>query len=290
MADKKDILLAKYLSGNCSAEEKSILLKWQQEGKLSANELEMARQLWDAAEQLKKNENADTAAAWEQFVKQREQPFLHENKSRSRYPLLKIAAALLFLMAMGFTIRLLFFTAAEPVKEMAENKKTSRSAPEEISMIRIFSGDSISSFLLPDSSRILLNKHSALQYPQNYSTLQRITYLDGEAFFEVRHNDSLPFTVQCGTINTKVTGTSFGIKNRGNNKVEVSVATGTVEVSNIKNPTQKILLQQEEKVVFNSETASFSKGKSNSNDFKWKEKKQFGKKIKTFIQKLRKKI
>lgn len=59
-----------------------------------------------------------------------------------------------------------------------------------------------------------------------------MVYLEGEAYFEVAHDQSRPFSVHTGAIITKVLGTSFSVKaGNKNDDITVSVKTGRVLVS-----------------------------------------------------------
>jgi transmembrane sensor len=84
--------------------------------------------------------------------------------------------------------------------------------------------------LLPDGSKVFLEKGAKLHYPQAFSSEKREVYLEGEAFFEITHDAQKPFLVYAHDIVTKVLGTSFRIKTDDNNKTIVSVKTGKVSV------------------------------------------------------------
>ncbi|ALL04800.1 hypothetical protein AQ505_04460 [Pedobacter sp. PACM 27299] len=85
---------------------------------------------------------------------------------------------------------------------------------------------------LADGSEILLNSGSELRYPRQFSGKQRLVYLNGEAFFKVKHRADQPFVVTTGKIKTTVLGTSFNIKAySGLDHIAVNVATGKVAVA-----------------------------------------------------------
>jgi ferric-dicitrate binding protein FerR (iron transport regulator) len=289
MPTTKDALIAKYVSGNCSPEEEAMLLAWSRKDKLYARELELAKKSWEDAGHLKKTGLYDADAAWREFLQRKDTPLPKNTTPSSRTFFFRTAAVLVLMLVIGFVIRLGIYETTAPVTEPALVTKPAESPLNDIQVTSIYSADSAVSLVLPDSSRVLLNRYSSLHYTKFYNIDRRAVYLNGEAFFEVVHNDSVPFYVICGEISTKVTGTSFDVKSAGNSKVEVSVVTGTVEVENNKHPGQKIILQQQEKAIFNASTASFTKAKSNTKDLKWKEKKTLKKRIQSFIQKFRKK-
>ncbi len=86
-------------------------------------------------------------------------------------------------------------------------------------------------FILEDSSIVILASGTKITYPQKFALNRREVYLEGEAFFEISKNPNRPFYVYSGSVVTRVLGTSFRIKPlQANNKLEVSVRTGKVEV------------------------------------------------------------
>jgi len=85
---------------------------------------------------------------------------------------------------------------------------------------------------LPDGSIVILNRKTALSYRANFGKSARNVTLTGEAFFEITPNAGNPFTVDAGTAQVKVLGTSFNVKtNKADPAVEVFVKTGQVMVS-----------------------------------------------------------
>lgn len=81
---------------------------------------------------------------------------------------------------------------------------------------------------LADGSRIELNTATRLR--TRISAGHREVWLDrGEAYFEVRHSDHMPFVVHAGPKTITVLGTKFAIRREGE-KVTVSVVEGRVRV------------------------------------------------------------
>lgn len=82
---------------------------------------------------------------------------------------------------------------------------------------------------LPDSSTVILGEGSSLQLANGFGNTNRDLTLKGEAYFDVKHNASLPFVIQTGKVKTKVLGTAFNVKQVGDS-VAVTVARGKVQV------------------------------------------------------------
>lgn len=86
--------------------------------------------------------------------------------------------------------------------------------------------------LLPDSTQVWLNTNSSLEFPDEFSDKKREVFLVGEAYFDVRHAEELPFIIHTGKISTTVLGTAFNIKAYPYQQdVQVSVSKGKVRVS-----------------------------------------------------------
>ena len=117
------------------------------------------------------------------------------------------------------------------------------------------------SFLLPDSTTVFLNAESRLRFPDRFVPgSDRIVYLSGEAYFDVKRDPRSPFLVCLEHSAVKVTGTSFNVKAYPDDTNEattlisgtVSMGIGTTEQWIVLKPgeqgyydaTRKTLLQQ----------------------------------------------
>jgi transmembrane sensor len=123
---------------------------------------------------------------------------------------------------------------------------------------------------LPDGSKVYLNSESSLVYAENFGTANREIRLQGEAYFEVKKNDSLPFIVQTGIISTKVLGTSFNVNARDNANVSVVLIEGQVEIRQTETQFwQEFILKSGEKVIANDQEIKTSQ--YHYRDIAWKE-------------------
>jgi transmembrane sensor len=97
--------------------------------------------------------------------------------------------------------------------------------------------------LLPDSSVVFLNASSKISFPKHFiAGKNREIRLEGEAFFEVKHDKSRPFIVHSGSFQTRVLGTSFNISAYITEKTfSVGVRTGKVGVSALQGGKQQHL-------------------------------------------------
>ena len=109
--------------------------------------------------------------------------------------------------------------------------------------------------VLPDSSVVLLNAGASVSYPERFNENNRQVALNGEAFFDVKHDPDRPFSVRSGKLNTMVLGTSFTIRAYpGDNIHSVTVASGKVKVEN-GNEVLGVLLPNQQ-IAYNNTTGS----------------------------------
>ncbi|NDV79288.1 FecR family protein [Dysgonomonas sp. 511] len=92
--------------------------------------------------------------------------------------------------------------------------------------------DEMLEYKLSDGSTVWLNRSSSLRYPESFSGNTREIYLEGEAFFEIAPDAHKPFIIHANNTQTKVVGTSFGIKAaKDAGEVVVTVSTGVINFS-----------------------------------------------------------
>jgi len=159
--------------------------------------------------------NVNSGHALEQVL----QRIDHKTKNRKIFKTLQRIAAVLFIpLLISF---LIFFMNNEKNRQDEENSYRTITAVI----------GTVSSFDLQDGSRVWLNTGSSLQVPERFSKDKRQVRLSGEAYFEVRADESCPFLVQAGNFTVKATGTRFNVMAYTGGKPSVSLAEGKVSVS-----------------------------------------------------------
>ncbi len=118
---------------------------------------------------------------------------------------------------------------------------------------------------MDDGSVIFLNGNSSITYENNF-TEERTVKLQGEAFFKVARDAAHPFTIKSKDLETRVLGTSFNIKSYKDQVPMVSVNTGKVEVTPLKNPEYKVILTKDQQASF-KENRKPKISKGDSRDF-----------------------
>lgn len=109
---------------------------------------------------------------------------------------------------------------------------------------------------LMDGSTILLNAGSTLRYREKMDKDVREVYLDGEAFFDIKHAASRPFIIHAEKMDVRVLGTSFNIRSyKEEDFEETAVISGAVEVR-VKEGQQVLRVAPNEKVLLRKASAT----------------------------------
>ncbi len=116
----------------------------------------------------------------------------------------------------------------------------------------------ITSLTLFDGTTVWLNSETTIKYSSAFNKKKREVFVEGEAYFEVAHNDKIPFIVNIGNSKVKVHGTTFNVKAYpSDNYIEAVLMEGKIEfIAN----NRSSILNPSEKIVFSTENGAISKG------------------------------
>jgi ferric-dicitrate binding protein FerR (iron transport regulator) len=226
MTDKEFAeLIKRFLAGQSAKEEAVLIEAWlngrSQEdhfGKLSGQEKEKIRARSRMAF------SAAMIGSGEEVAK--------KSPAFSRVKLFRVAAAIILLCVLSYTVRQL------PV---ADDTKTK--------VIKYASGVGNNKVMLSDGTLVWLKGPSSIMVPEKFTGNERNVTLTGEALFEVSKDVHRPFIIQCGGLRAEVLGTSFNIKS-SSTEVEVFVLTGKVALSS--EGSNRLIVLSNEKAVYHS--------------------------------------
>ncbi|GGC43440.1 iron dicitrate transporter FecR [Parapedobacter defluvii] len=124
---------------------------------------------------------------------------------------------------------------------------------------------------LPDGSQVWLNSGTTLKYPARFDGRERLVELEGEAYFEVKSLQHMPFKVKSKGQEVSVLGTQFNIcaypedtdtkTTLVDGSVKVAVYTGQ-QPAVVLQPGQQSVFQQSQLAVVAVDTAPFIAWKS----------------------------
>jgi ferric-dicitrate binding protein FerR (iron transport regulator) len=123
---------------------------------------------------------------------------------------------------------------------------------------------------LPDSSEVVLNANSKLIYTENDDN-QRQVWLEGEAYFQVRHTvDSKSFIVHTyNNVSVCVLGTRFNVNSYGA-QVAVTLQQGSIRLDipeNTNTGKTELYLKPGERVSYNKTMNNYTRSKVNAEQF-----------------------
>ncbi len=228
-----DQLIVGYLTNDISKQELQKLHAWKAVSQENREHFDELEQVWIKSEGLKTFVQINTAKDWQRLCKklksQKQVSHLPKRIFLSVRKLAAIMVPLIFMVGFGF-----MYWNVPGFGRLSANQTDTN----------------IQVVTLPDGSKITLNQHSKIIYPRNIaSAAVRHIELNGEAFFEVTHNNT-PFHVQAKQATIKVLGTQFNVQQH-NEEVSVSVISGKVSVS----------ANHEQVELATGERAQYTKGK-----------------------------
>lgn len=191
---EKEILIKKWLNNELNDSEKEAFGKF--------DDFEINQAIVDNAEYFKAL-NFSEIENFENFKKRYNFQKKPVRKLQWVNPLLKIAGVLVIAFGLYFT---LFHNKLTQVETAAGEKITA---------------------ILPDSSQVLLNALSSIEYNPEKWNEKRALHLEGEAYFKVAKGKKFDVVTESGVVT--VVGTQFNVKQRAN-FFEVKCFEGKVSV------------------------------------------------------------
>lgn len=230
-------LIAGYLSGEINSSETETLEIWRKSSPENEHTFQELREIWILTTASDKSNIPDKEIVWSKLTSKMK--IVKDKQLYSRQFLVRIAsiaASIALIIGLSFS----YFTSYEtnlPLNEI---------------IVRTQGGQK-SEMILPDGTSVWLNSKSSITYDTGYGIKNRTVHLDGEAFFDVMHNDNKTFEIISGDIKTVVHGTAFGVKAyKEDNSVDVSLLRGHVTIHSASankllanlNPNQKAVISK----------------------------------------------
>lgn len=219
--------LARFLSGESAPDEVDRIQAWLEAHpaeRALVDQLNAAEWSWDLAD-------VDVEAALAKVHRQMERPAavrdlrlerVNSPAPRSTSPArprrLAIAAGFLAAAAVMLVVALRVSTrSAAPVQSVAAQTYSTRTGQRD-------------SIVLSDGSRVILGPDSRLVVAADYGVRARAVELEGDGYFDVRHDASKPFQVQVANAVIEDIGTTFTIESDAGDTTSVSVLSGSVRL------------------------------------------------------------
>ena len=244
-------LLNKYFKGQSTKEEQLFVEKYYN---LFHNEPDVLDTLSSDEKEILKNNLKDKI--WSNISKV--QPSKKLRSINSRY--IRLAAAAVFATVLISSSYFLI------------NKSSTKKHPLATRKNAIIEHKENRVLLLPDGSTVILSQGSKLNYPSTFDGREtREVYLEGQGFFDIRHNKSRPFIVHTANLQTIVLGTAFNIKALpGEDNITVTVKRGRVSVTD-QNKTLGIITPNQQITYAKSKVKSLMQAVKNESYLSWKQ-------------------
>ena len=227
-------ILAKYLTGQISAEELSVIQVW-------AKGSDQNKRIWKAVQMLRIKENFDHFSSPDQ-VEKALLAIEEKMKVKKMIPLFRRTwqYAASFLLLISGTLAYLLWNG--PTEEYLTYVVDKTQVSKRI--------------MLSDSTEVWLRGGTRLQIPTTFSKAERNAVLEGEAYFIVKRDSLSPFMVKAGDSYIKVLGTTFNLKYDTKIRVvEATLISGHVIMQNEAEETL-VDMSPGDKVTWNTDQKS----------------------------------
>lgn len=204
--------IIRYFSGELAEHEEKALLDWVDESEANRKAFFRERELWDMLLL-----NAPDADFEMHGMEAEDNVKVSQIKSRRWITeIVKIAAVVILAFGAGMWLTLKYGIKADSVHmntvEVPVGQRTS--------------------LTLSDGTKVWLNSQSHLTFPDHFDKNNRTVQLDGEALFDVVHNENAPFLVSTSSCRVRVLGTKFNVFAYKNSSIfETTLVRGKVELT-----------------------------------------------------------
>lgn len=127
------------------------------------------------------------------------------------------------------------------------------------------------SMTLSDGTRVIIGPLSSVKVAAGYGVTSREVEIRGDAWFDVVHDESKPFTVHAGSATIVDVGTKFTVRSDAPNGVSVAVSEGSVSLRQVNTPPQQgvILKAGDNGILQGSGQVVARRGSVTADDMAW---------------------
>ena len=236
MTQISEELMMKFITNRCSNEELRMVQQWIDESEDNARQIFELERIAMLAESLKTDKH-QYDRVWNSINDKISEDKLQHNRLRRIRILRWSTAAAVFV---GILLGSIFILRQPKVE-----------------MIELTADNGTMTITLPDSTKVWLNRYASITYPTTFADDRRSVSISGEAYFEVTHDISRPFTVDGKWLNVTVLGTKFNFNSSEDKENTVSLIEGKIEVTPGKNK-DGVVLSPGQKVQFNPQNGRMS--------------------------------
>jgi len=186
--DNINYIIFKVLSNEATPEEKELFDNWLDKDSTNHAEFIKLKTYWTSHVEYQHNIQVDEA--FDRFNRTKLIPTRNRNKRIRNIFIGFVSAA---------AVALLLLTVGQPALSPKDDFTFQTKNQKD-------------TLYLPDSTLVVLNKNSKLNYSSQYNKTERKIRLVGEAYFDVRKNAKVPFVVRMEKCQITVLGTAFNVR------------------------------------------------------------------------------
>jgi ferric-dicitrate binding protein FerR (iron transport regulator) len=233
--EKDNELITRFVFNHTSSEEDKEILEWLDEDKSRYIMLDRLLRSKSTPENAEESISVNSSLA-----------YVTGKINRRRKAKLYIRVAAVFIGLIAIASGLLFVDNAREVEW-----KTVSSAKGELKNI-----------VLADGTKVLLAPASKLTYQVSFTSDKREVKLEGEAYFEVKHDNDHQFIVHTTNADIEVLGTIFNVNAYSNsNSISTVLVNGKVKLEFLDSKRAKIgdcILFPSQKAIYNKKNGKYS--------------------------------
>lgn len=234
-------LIIKFLSKEIEDSELIELRSWLDKNSENRRLFDKENELWHNSSIRTNHDHFNTDNAWADISKNLG---IAENRNRNikvfertSVKIMIASASILLLITIGASLNLLFKIKPEENPAITSTKVQTEAGEK----ARIF---------LSDSTFVILNAGSILEYTTAYNVDDRVVILKGEAYFEVRTNPMKPFIVKTRGLNICAVGTKFNVFSYENeDSLETTLEEGNIHIY-LNNGQQNVDVKAGQQIVY----------------------------------------
>jgi len=222
-------LLGRFLAGECSEADAAAIRRWLMSNPRAGDALSRFMELLDGS--APKSVAPDATASWQALAARlRDEPdeVAESRPSRPRplvtaqRPVRTIKRALIGALLVAAAVAAFVWFLP------------TRDAPAPTPRTYATAGGQSADIVLVDGTRVRVAPGSRLRVAADFGIERRDVSLDGQAFFQVVHDDRRPFTVYAGNASARDLGTAFAVRSyAADSAVQVVVREGVVSLSGV---------------------------------------------------------
>lgn len=126
------------------------------------------------------------------------------------------------------------------------------------------------SMKLSDGTKVVLGPLSSVKVTADYGTTNREVEIRGDAYFDVVHDNSRPFTVHVNNATIRDIGTKFAIHSDGFGGIGVSVTEGSVSLAPVQSVAPPVVLKAgDQGTMDKSGKVAARRGAATEDDMAW---------------------